>query len=320
MSRLHEALQRASDGHAPIIPPEAEQTTGGGQPGFSVPWRLDVPAEAQEERPVVAVQPQAGGDRRSRGPERSAPFATRIGEWFRVHATAAGEKLVVSADADDNPALAVAVEQYRKLAATLYYAQAERGLKVVVVTSAMPGEGKSLTATNLALTLSDSYQHRVLVVDADLRRPSLHSVFGVHAGAGLSEALTGVAVSSSPVLEISPNLTYLPSGHVLADPTSALTSGRLRDLLAKAREDFDWVIIDTPPIGLVSDARLVSEFADGIVVVVEAAKTAYQDIQRAVASLESSKVVGVVLNRVQRVTSGYGSYYGYYHRKAPKAS
>jgi capsular exopolysaccharide synthesis family protein len=322
MSRLHEALQRASDGRAPVVPSEAEQTTGDGvvpgQSGFTVPWKLtDEPApETAAARPRTSSRAASGA---AAQPSPAAPLVSRLTDWFRQHASAVAEKLVVADDAGDKPELSVAVEQYRKLAATLYYAKAEKGIQVIVVTSALPHEGKSLTATNLALTLSESYQRRVLVVDADLRRPSLHSAFGVNGGTGLSEHLAGIESNRSPYVEVSSNLVFLPSGRIVPDPTSGLTSPRMQALIAEARTAFEWIVIDTPPIGLVSDARLVSEVADGVVIVVEAGKTPYPDIQRAVSSIERSKLVGVVLNRIPRLADGYGTYHGYY-RYSPKKS
>jgi protein-tyrosine kinase len=310
MSRLHEALKRASDGQAPIVPPEVQPPTGAGpdtrQAGFDVPWVLETTTPAEPEPARAARRPEPG-----------APLVSRLADWFRQHSSASGEKLVVS-ESDDKPDLAVAVEQYRKLAATLYYAKAEKGLKVIAVTSALPHEGKSLTATNLALTLSESYQHRVLVVDADLRRPSLHTVFGVRDSKGLSDWLVTASTEDPPTVDISANLAFLPSGHGMADPTSALTSTRMRALIDAARSAYDWVVLDTPPIGLVSDARLVSEIADGVVLVVEAGQTAYPEVQRAVSALERGRILGVVLNRVTHGADGYDSYHGYY-RKSSKA-
>jgi protein-tyrosine kinase len=313
MSRLHEALQRASDGRAPVVPTETESTNGegAGQSGFTVPWKLS------EDTPPPAET--AARSRPPRAASSAPPLVSMLADWFRQHASAVAEKLVVADDAGDKPELSVAVEQYRKLAATLYYAKAEKGIQVIVVTSALPHEGKSLTATNLALTLSESYQRRVLVVDADLRRPSLDAAFGVSGRAGLSELLAGLDPGPAPYVEVSSNLAFLPSGRVVPDPTSGLTSARMHNLVNEARAAFEWVVIDTPPIGLVSDARLVSELADGVVLVVEAGKTPYPDIQRAVSSIDREKIVGVVLNRIPRLADGYGTYHGYY-RYSPKKS
>ena len=124
-----------------------------------------------------------------------------------------------------------------------------------MVTSARPGEGKSLTAANLALTLSESYQRRVLLIDADLRQPSLHEILGVPNATGLSDGLSAGAGAGIPLLEVSSYLSFLPSGRPMSDPTAGLTSDRMRRVLDAARQRFDWTIIDTPPVGLLTDAK-----------------------------------------------------------------
>jgi capsular exopolysaccharide synthesis family protein len=229
------------------------------------------------------------------------------------------EKLVGSTASDGRPDFSVAVEQYRKLAAALHHAQADRGLKAIIVTSANPGEGKSLTASNLALTLSESYQRRVLLVDGDLRRPSLHDIFGVPNRAGLSDGLARNSILEIAVREISPRLSILPSGPALEDPTGQLTSDQMRQFLDEARASYDWVIFDTPPIGLVSDAKLLAEIVDGVVLVVEAGKTGYPDLLRAVDTIGREHVLGVVLNRLPHEPGNtyYSSYY-YQRQKTPK--
>ena len=127
--------------------------------------------------------------------------------------------------------------------------QALNGTKVVMVTSAVVGEGKTLTAANLALTLSQSYQKQVLLIDADLRRPSLQSVFGIRPGPGLTEGLSAGTERPVPVHQVSQRLGILQAGRPTSDPIAALTSDRMRRLIDEARETFDWIILDTPPVG-----------------------------------------------------------------------
>src|SRR4029079_2045583 len=132
----------------------------------------------------------------------------------------------------------IVVEQYRRLSTSLHELQVDTGLKTMMVTSAMPREGKTLTVTNLALTLSQSYRSRVLLIDADLRRPSLHQVFRLPKTVGLSEALrTG---SRPHFLELSPLLSVLSAGELEGDPLSALTSDRLPALVEQCTAAFDW--------------------------------------------------------------------------------
>ncbi len=305
MSRLHRALSRASEGQAPILPPDAGIPQSGeaeaGQAASAVPWALD----GQEAAGVT------GAARESAGPV----FVTDPARPNPASKSESRGRLVTASPGVGLEDLGLAVEQYRKLAAALHHAQADRGLKAVVVASALPGEGKSLTAANLALTLAESYQKRVLLVDADLRRPSLHEIFGIHNATGLTERLERGPAQGIRVLEVSPRLFLLPSGRPVEDPTSLLASTLMRGVLQAGRLEFDWVILDTPPIGLLTDAKLVSEMADGVVLVVEAVRTHYPDILRAITMIGRERVLGTVLNRLTHAP-GRSKYYTSYYRRA----
>ena len=223
------------------------------------------------------------------------------------------EKLVTTARIEQST-----VEQYRKLAATLHHGQLERELKVVMVSSAVSGDGKTLTATNLALTLSESYRRRVLLIDADLRRPSIHQVFHVPNVTGLTDSLTAETDQRLPIVHASPHLSLLLAGRPDSDPMSGLTSGRMRRLIREATAKFDWVIIDTPPVVLLPDANLLAAMVDAAILVIGAGKTPYKLITRAIEALGRNKIMGVVLNRVDRacVAGGYGyKYYEYGPRR-----
>jgi capsular exopolysaccharide synthesis family protein len=213
------------------------------------------------------------------------------------------EKVII--DADMMPA---SREQYRRLAAVLHDGQGESGLKVVMIASAVAGEGKTLTASNLALTFSESYRRRVLLVDGDLRRPVIHSVFRLHPASGLSEGLKSMD-SKLVVRQVSPCLSVLPGGRPDADPMAGLTSSRMRRLVAEAKEAFDWVIIDTPPLVLLPDAHLLASMVDGVVLVVRANSTPHPLVKRVVDSLGRDRIVGVVLNATSSVPAGADAYY-----------
>lgn len=230
-------------------------------------------------------------------------------------------KLVVSPDTSP-----VAIEQYRRLAAVMYQAQANRRIRIAMVTSAFAAEGKSLTAANIALTLSESYRRRVLLVDADLRRPTLHDTFQIPNLAGVSdwlkEAGTGLGQLPSRI-EITSHLDLLPGGRPSNDPMSGLTSERMRGLLAMAAEKYDWVILDTPPAAFLPDGHLLSSMVDTIVLVVVSGQTPAPAAQRAVEELGRDKIIGVVLNRVQGTAlTAYGqsSYYTSYRNSAAAAA
>ncbi len=214
-----------------------------------------------------------------------------------------------------------AIEQYRRLAAVLYQAQENRDLKTVLVASTFAAEGKSLTCANIALTLSESYRRRVLLVDADLRRPTLHDTFEIPNLAGLSDWLKGDGAGKMPLVEITPNLSLLPGGRPDPDPMGGLASERMKQLLTIASERFDWVIVDTPPVAFLPDAHLLSAMVDTVVFVVAAGQTPAPAVQRAVEELGRDRIIGVVLNRVESVTLnhyGQSAYYARYRYALPE--
>jgi capsular exopolysaccharide synthesis family protein len=204
------------------------------------------------------------------------------------------------------------VEQFRQLAAVLHQCQSAHGTRVVMITSADPSEGKSLTAVNLALTLSESYKSRVMLVDGDLRRPSLHEITNVPNSSGLGETLTSPGMQKLPLFRLSDTLTLIPAGQPEANPMSALTSPRMRTILDEAVRLFDWVLIDVPPLGPVADANLLVPMTDGALLVVRAGQTPYEAVRRAVEALGRERILGVVLNGVDRKSAQYRRYQGGY--------
>ena len=208
---------------------------------------------------------------------------------------------------------AMSLEQYRRLAAVLHDIQLQQGLKTLMLTSALPAEGKTLTTINLALTLSESYARRVLIVDADLRWPSVHKMFGLANGAGLSDALQGDRVEL-PFRHISPRLSVLTAGSPGITPLAGLTSARMSQLVDSCATQFDWVLLDTPPVGLLPDAQLLARLTRAVVFVIAAGVTPAAAVERAIAELGPDCVIGTVLNRVEdrRIPeAGYYAQYGY---------
>lgn len=190
-------------------------------------------------------------------------------------------------------------EQYGRLAAVLHHAQVERKIKTVMVTSAMAGEGKTLTALNLALTLSESYGRRVAFIDADLRCSRVHELLNVVRVTGLSETLQDGGQLQSRMLPISPRLSVLLAGCSNLDPKGALTSTGMSHVLADAAAAFDWVIVDTPPVVLLPDTHLLARMIDVTLVVVRAGQTSCDVVEQAIQALDRKRVLGVVLNDAQ---------------------
>jgi receptor protein-tyrosine kinase len=203
------------------------------------------------------------------------------------------------------------IEQYRRLAATLHHAQLRTGNHTVMIASAIEAEGKTLTATNVALTLSHSYRRRVLLVDADLRRPSIHTLFSLDNRIGLRDMLKRSGPDGNlPVQQVSSMLWVMTAGRPDPDPMSGLVSDTMRQLLVEAAEQFDWVVIDTPPVALLPDANLLAAMVDAALLVVSASTTPYPLVARAIEAIGASRILGVVLNRADpsEAKAGYGDY------------
>lgn len=303
MSRVDEALRRAADA-AGVPRDRADGAVDDLRPHAVVPSSLE--RYAAEKTPKIRDEVKIRADVSPR-PESlvAVPRAQPIPKSVSF-SPALGSKLVVSQEMAP-----VAVEQYRRLAAVLHDLRLQQGLKTVMVSSAVVQEGKTLTIANLALTLSESYHQRVLLIDADLRRPSVHDVFGVANGTGLSD-IARMGVAGTPYIEISSYLTLLTAGRAVANPLSILTSDHFHGLISDAATRFDWILIDTPPVGLLPDAQLVARLADGVLFVIAANSTPYPLVKRCIEELGSDRIIGTVLNRVDRralPTDNYGSYY-----------
>jgi protein-tyrosine kinase len=297
MSRITEALTRARAAEVPVK--DSADTVVPWDFGASrtaeiqVPW--DFTAGTSAERSSSKKRTGTPGSTRKTPPEAAArPIAP--GQAY-------AEKLIDGADLP--PGL---VEQYRRLGAALHQAQAEQGVRVLMVTSAMPAEGKTLVSSNLALVLSRSYGRRVLLIDADLRRPSLHTVFGVSNASGIADRIGGRQSGPLPTVTVSPTLDLLLAGAPQADPMRIVTSPEMSQLIAESAARYDFVLLDTPPVALLPDAHLLSAMVDRVLFVIEAGRTPFDLIQKSVTTVGKERVIGTVLNRA--ISSRTFSYYG----------
>jgi protein-tyrosine kinase len=298
MSRISDALLRGRDhgqasGATALAPAWVRAADAAAQ---ELPWSLEdrpaapapvvVPASTAAASPVAEAEPREdaavpSGRLPVINPEMADRVITSSAVPFQV------------------------VEHYRRLAATLHEAHADRGVQVVMITSAVQGEGKSLTAANLAVTLSHSYRRQVLLVDADLRRPTLHDIFPGDSSSGLSDGLRPGG-GRFATFRSSDTLTVLPAGRPESDPMAGLTSPRMSQLMAEARAAYDWIIIDTPPVCLMPDAKLLATIADTVLLVVAAGVADLDSIKHAVKSIGRKKVLGVVFNHADNEpTDGY---------------
>jgi capsular exopolysaccharide synthesis family protein len=205
-------------------------------------------------------------------------------------------------------------EAYRALRTSLLLTSLGGPPKVILVTSALPQEGKTTTSINTAIVLAQKGT-RVLLIDADLRRPSIHKTLGMGPKTGLSNVLTGnatlqQAVVRSPLL---PTLFILTAGTPPPNPAELLASSNMRDILAELREEYDHIIVDTPPTLSVTDAVVMSTRADAVVLVIRSGQTTKQALRRSRELLlqVNARVAGVLLNAVDLTSPDYYYYYEY---------
>ncbi len=224
---------------------------------------------------------------------------------------------------DEEPVLphteAVFSEAYRVVRTALNYSWPEKHPRIVLVTSTAPGEGKTLTSVNLALTLAAS-SGRVLLIDADLRKARVHQLLRASRGPGLSDVLVGKAKPSAAIQRLSPShLNLLTAGTSVPSPADLMTTHTVKGLLDGLRKIYDWVVIDSPPVGAVAEPLILAPLCDGAVVVVGAEmvprKAVGHTLERVVDA--GSRILGVVLNRAQTEKHSYyySHYYGHYYSR-----
>lgn len=204
-----------------------------------------------------------------------------------------------------------AAEAFRTLRTNLYFSSLDQALETLVVTSVAPGDGKSTTLSNLAVALSQG-EKRTILVDADLRRPALHKLFGVSNSQGLTTmAVQTDALAEPPLLETGvDNLWLLPSGPLPPNPAEILGSRRMEEIIAALKTRADIILFDAPPVIAVTDAAVLGTKVDGVLLVVRAGKTRREHALRAKEILErvKARLVGAVLNDAPPDQS-MGSYY-----------
>jgi capsular exopolysaccharide synthesis family protein len=226
-----------------------------------------------------------------------------------------GDELVIENNPDSIPS-----ETIRALRTRVQFSRVDReNLKTILITSPAPQEGKSTIAINLAGSFAHSNK-RTLIIDADLRKPRLHQVFKKERTPGLIDYLFG-DVSFDQLIQKTEikNLSLVTAGTLAHNPSEILDSPQMELLLTKVRNEFDYVIIDSPPIVAVTDAEILARKVDGSILVVSFNKTDKGLLERGVHLLKNdhSYLIGSVLNNFS-TTSGYGSYYKYYYYYSPK--
>jgi protein-tyrosine kinase len=290
MSRIHEALKKAQEQRA------LEQPTAA--------------AVALPERMVASVPPPPAF-----ATPKPLPKATDAsGEFLRYENLL---ELCAKPTWKPEPSIdlfahgeegAHGTERLRTLRSRLYQIRATRELKKIVVTSALPAEGKTFVACNLAQVIVRQPDRRVLLIDADMRCPRLHFALGAPKTPGLTEYLRGEAKLEEVVQHGGhQNLCFIAAGSEVTNPGELTAGVNFKQLLQRITPLFDWVILDSPPVLPVSDTLVLADLADGVLQVVRAASTHFEDAQKVSSEFRHKNLLGVVLNQADE-----GKKYGYY--------
>lgn len=189
------------------------------------------------------------------------------------------------------------VESYKTIRTNLMFLLPHKGCKRIIVSSAAVGEGKSTTAVNMAIAFAQTGS-KVLLIDADMRRPSVYKKMKISNKVGLSSVLAGFSEISETITEINPYFHIMPAGPIPPNPSEMLGSDKMGEVLDTISKDFDYIFIDMPPVNIVSDALVLASKTDGIVFVVQDLITTHDEFKKALSSIEFAnvKLLGVVLN------------------------
>jgi len=218
------------------------------------------------------------------------------------------------------------IEQFRSLRSQIYEFCNQAPLKTILICSGMAAEGKTFVAANLAMSLARNSENSILLIDADLRGPSIHAILGAPNKPGLAEYLAGEAgvneilqrnrssAATDPAHSI-PNLTFIPAGEGGDNASELAANHRMEELIATLSPHFDWILIDTPPVLVFADAIDMARAADAILLVARGASTPYDVAQRAQAAFSNSRILGFVLNAVKNAPRNRSYYYHYYGKQ-----
>ncbi|MGO8796759.1 MAG: tyrosine-protein kinase family protein [Candidatus Sulfotelmatobacter sp.] len=319
MSRIHEALKKAeqeraaSQGRMDQPSVAGDETAGMDRPAIDPPIMhqppVNYPPGATETLQVGTGHASGGGiPLTSAMPSFASPFSldTMLTRCPQLQ-WKPDEKTMLFFNGNDTTR---GTEEYRTLRSRLYTLRDKMVLKKVLVTSALPKEGKSFTAANLAQVLVKQHGRRVLLIDADLRSPRLHTMLGTTESPGLSDYLKS-ANDEFSVMQRGPmeNLFFIPCGSEISEPAELVSNGRLELLFQRLEALFDWIIVDSPPAVPVSDARMLAKACDGVLMVVRSNSTPSDIARRAREEFPDEALVGVVLNGTDTAAAPYTRYY-----------
>lgn len=212
----------------------------------------------------------------------------------------------------DNPKSCTS-EAYRTLRTNIQFSNFDNNIKTLLITSSSSCEGKSTVASNLAISIAES-KNKVLLLDCDLRRPSIHKKFNLSNKNGLSNLLIGQYKFNEIVQKYDENLYVLTAGIIPPNPSELLSSNKMNDFLTKSKEYFDYIIVDTSPVGSISDAQALAALVDGVLLVLSSGESEAAEVNKAIELLRYVKanIIGIVANKLKyskKIRKKYNDYY-----------
>jgi protein-tyrosine kinase len=299
MSRIHEALKKAAEERA--IQLAAGSEAGVAEAAEETPRSVGRASEVS--LPVIPPRIVAGGLQAMTLRYEELAMRCAHPEW-RVDP-------LKSVFQDSTFGHAVS-ERFRTLRSRLYQIASTRTLRRLLVTSSVAGEGKTFVASNIALSIIQQPELRVLLLDADMRASRLHNTLGAPNRPGLSDYLRGDASEIEIIQKgMEKELFLIPGGSRVSNPSELLLSEKLKQLLDRFTPMFDWIVIDSPPVMPVHDASILADLADGVLLVVQAGSTNAEIAEKTAAEFQSKNLLGIVLNQVEKHDSYGDYYYGY---------
>jgi capsular exopolysaccharide synthesis family protein len=304
MSRIHEALQKAQQdragmlqGNVAALPNETSRVETSGEDSATA-------AATTFHLHTSVIAPSPGNSLQFEELTKHCAHP----EWHPDPS----ENVFLNSDSGSHGA-----EQFRTLRSRLYQLRGNQPLQTLLITSSLPAEGKTFLANNLAQSFVRKQDCRVLLIDADLRRSRLHVPMGAPVAPGLTDYLRGSAGEAAVIQHGQKgSLCLIAGGNQVADPSELLSNGRLKILIDRMKQVFDWIILDSPPCLPVADASGLADHCDGVLLVVRAASTPAEVAQKTCKEMQTKNLIGVVLNAVERnhSSSNYYGEYGYRHK------
>lgn len=307
MSRIHEALKKAAEERAAkaAIGVQTEFAEVSGEPRIpNEPKLPPISLEPEMARPATPSRIKSGSGSTPGFSYEEILKRCAQPEW---RLDPLNSVFLNSRPGEGGP------ERFRTLRSRLYKIASTRRLKKVLITSGVAGEGKTFVASNLAQSIVQQPELRVLLIDSDLRSSRLHLLFGAQSCPGLSDYLRGEADEYAIIQKgMSENLFLVPGGNLVANPSELLLSDRMKQLLSTVTPVFDWIILDSPPTLPVHDASVIADMVDGVLFVIRAGSTDVEIVERTAGEFQGKNLLGVVLNQVQKRDSYGEQYHDYY--------